>query len=222
MTTIQKLVAQCERLLSAGPKPKDSKLNYDYLRTEIIQVTHGLLKLDWYKGKNEGINDVNHLMIQTYEDVEVLNDTTRNRNYATLPAFPMNLPMSMGVQQVKPITGNRTTDVAMIPLLPQEMEMFQSLLVGEEILKDQFCFELDRNKIWFTEANDKTLLESNINTVEVRMLVIDPTNGIADTDPYPVPPELELDIIKGVLVLHGYNPAQAADMVNDGSPQRPK
>jgi hypothetical protein len=217
LTTIQKLVAQSKRLLEHGPRTRDSKLSDRYLKEEIIQVTHQLLKLDWYKGKNEGINDVNHLMIATYNDIEVLNDDTRNRDYAVLPAFPMNLPMGMGVQQVKPVTGNRTTDVAFVPLLPMEMEMFQSLLVGEEIMRDQFCYELDRNKIWFTESNNKTLLESDIDTIEIKMLVIDPAQ-VADTDPYPVPPEMELEILKSVLILHGYNPNEAADMVNNGNP----
>ena len=218
MTTIQKLVAQSKELLSKGPRPRDSKLRDAYLKEQVIQVTHQLLKLDWYKAKNEGENVVNHLMIATYPAVSVVNDTTRNRNYSVLPAYPMNLPKGMGVQQVKPITGNRTTDVAMIPLQPMELEMFQSLQVGEEVLKDQFCFELDRSKIFYTEANGKTLLESNISTVEVKMLVIDPAQ-VADTDMYPVPPEMEMDILKGVLVLNGYDPKTAADLINDGNPQ---
>ena len=188
------------------------------MKEQVIQVTHQLLKLDWYKAKNEGENVVNHLMIATYPAVSVVNDTTRNRNYSVLPAYPMNLPKGMGVQQVKPITGNRTTDVAFVPLQSFEMELFQSLQVGEEVMRDQFTYELDRSKIWYTEANGKTLLESNISTVEVKMLVIDPAQ-VADTDMYPVPPEMEMEILKGVLVLNGYDPKAAADLINDGNPQ---
>lgn len=217
MTTKRKLAAQIIRLLSAGTKSKDSTLSERYIFEEIQQVTHRLLRLSWFENRNLGNFDANHLMIATYDTVAVLNDDTRNRNYCALPAYPENIPGGYGAQSVRPLTGNVSVDVDMIPIQPHELSMFRSLSVGMEILKDQFCWELDRDKIWFTERNNKTLLESDIDNLEVKMLVIDPSQVEAD-DNYPVPPGMEFDIIKEVLALHGYTSKEVADMVNNNNP----
>jgi hypothetical protein len=215
MTTLNKLRAQCKRLLSGGTPPKDSKLNDDYIIEELRQVGYGLMKLEYYAGKNEGRNGVTPLAIATYPGITVSNDTLRKRNYSLLPAFAMNV--AEGVQQVKPQTGIPGKDVAMIPIDPQEYELFKSLTVGAEIMRDQFTFEVDRDKVWYSKKSDKTLLESNITLVEMRILVHDPAQLSAE-DPYPIPPEMEAEMVKGVLMLHGYTPQKAADLINNDNP----
>lgn len=217
MTTKKKLAAQIIRLLSAGTRSKDSALSYKYIYEEIQQVTHKLLRLSYYEGKNEGFHDANHLMIATYDAVAVADDTTRHRNYCTLPAYPININGNVGVQSVRPLTGNVSVDVEMIPIMPGELALFRSLATGAEVLKDQFCWELDRDKIWFTERNNSTLLEEDIDNLEVKMLVVDPAQ-VGENDNYPVPPNMEFDIIREVLALHGYNGVQVADMVNNNNP----
>lgn len=210
------------RLLSGGTTPKDSKLSRPYIIEELRQVSFGLLKLEWYNGKNAGDNSVLPLCIATYPSIAVSNDTVRKRNYCLKPAFFMNLPGGIGIQQVKPQTGIPSIDVAMIPIMPLEMELFKSLLVGSEIMKDQFTFEDDRNKIWFSKKNNKTVLESNISLVEIKGLVHDPAQ-IDENDEYPVPPEMQMAMIRGVLELHGYTPQKAADLVNNdnSNPNQP-
>lgn len=219
MTTRRKLAAQIRRLLSNGPQTKDSKLSDRYIQELIGQVTHRLLKLDYFQGKNMGDDVVNHLCVATYEDLTVLNDTQRKRNYVLLPAYPMNLPGGTGIQEVRPYTGKVDVDVAMIPINSGEVDLFRSQLFGLEILKDQFCWEPTRDRIYFTRRNEKSLLESNITKVQIKMVVIDPEQ-IEEDDNYPVPPELENQIILEVLKLHGYNPQQAADLINDGQPTK--
>lgn len=218
MTTLRKLSAQARKLLSAGTQPKDSKLRDRYVQEEIRQIAHKMMKLEFFTTKNDGGSDVYPLGIATYSNVTVQNDTTIKRNYIDLPAFPMNLPGGVGVQQVRPQTGVVTNDRAMIPIMPHELELFSSLLVGAEILKDQWCFEVDRDRILFTERNNKTFLTAFPGgKVELKMVVLDP-DQIDEDDNLPVPPEMEFDILKEVLVLHGYTPTQAYDMVNDSNP----
>ncbi len=220
MTTKKKLLFQCKRLLSSGTTPKDSNLNDAYIKTEIIQVTNSLLKIDYYNSKDASgkLQSVNPVCIATYSSVAVANDTTFKRNYSLLPAYAMNVRDSdgnnVGVQQVRPQTGLPVKDVAMIPIQPHEYELFKSLLVGAELLKDQFTFEVDRNKVWYSKKSDKTLLESSITAVEMKIVVYDPST-IDDDDNYPVPPEMEFEIVKSVLLLHGYQPQKAEDLINN-------
>ncbi len=211
MVTLRKLCFQVKRLLSAGTTPKDSKLNDAYIIAEIRQVTHGLLKMEWYAGKQEGRVGASPILIATYPDVPVLNDTVRKRNYSVLPAYPMNV--EEGVQQVKPMTGIPSRDVAMIPIAPHEYELFKSLLVASEIMKDQFTFEVGRDRVEYTKKDNKTLLQHGINFVEMKILVQDPEQ-ISEDDNFPVPPEMELQIIQGVCALHGMLNV-THDQVND-------
>lgn len=217
MTTPRKLAYQISRLLSKGTKPKDSSLNEDYLIAEVRQAAHAKIKGEFYQQKNEGENAVNFLYIGTYSNIEVQFDDDRERCYIDLPAVPMSLPGMQGIQEVRPQTGDVATDVAMIPIMPNELELFRSLNVGSEIFKDQFCFEPSRDKIWFTERDNETLLEADIEEVEVKLVVLDPAQ-IGDNDTLPVPPEMEMDIIKDVLMLHGYNTKEATDLINNSNP----
>lgn len=215
MTTLKKLSYQGMRLLSGGTKPRDSKLSDQYIQEEIKQITAKLIRTEWFGLKNAGENAVSPYCIATYPNLAVQSDATSGRNYIDLPAQPMNIPGGEGIQQVKPQTGEPDIDRAMVLIKPNEFEMFRSLLVGAEIMKDQFCAEPDRSKIWFTEINDETLLDQDITDVELKMVVIDPSQ-VGENDAYPIPPEMEIDILKELLVLHGYNPQQAHDMINDG------
>jgi len=195
MTTLRKLSSQVIRLLSAGPKTKDSKLSEAYIQQEILQITHKLLRLQYFEEKNGGEHSLSHHCIATYTGVTVANDTSRNRNYALLPARPMNLPGGMGLLEARPETGDIHEDVAMVIIQPFELEMFRSLNVGLEVMSDQFCVELDRDRVWFTERNDETLLDAGIDTVELKMPIID-LNQIEPDDTYPVGPDMEIDILK--------------------------
>jgi hypothetical protein len=219
MTTLRKLASQVIRLLSAGPKTKDSKLSEAYIQTEIRQVTHKLIKGEWFASKNDNDHVVNHLYVGTYRDIEVQLDEDRNRCYALLPCYPIALPNHLGIQEVKPQTTNVHEYVAMIPINPQELELFRSLNVGQEILSDQWTYEPARDRVWFTERNDETLLDAGIEDVEMRLVVIDPAQ-IDENDNYPIDPALEIDLIKEVLMLHGYTTKEAADLINDSVPAK--
>lgn len=219
MVTLKKLSDQVLRLLSAGLKTKDSKLTIEAIQTEIRQVTHKLIKGEWFAMKNDGEHVVNTLYVATYRDVAVQLDSDRNRCYALLPCYPIALPNHLGIQEVKPQTEDTHEYVAMIPINPMELELFRSLNVGQEILSDSWCFEPARDRVWFTERDDETLLDAGFEEVEMKLVVIDPAQ-VSATDPYPIDPALEIDLIKEVLMLHGYSAKEAADLVNDSVPTK--
>lgn len=219
MTTLQKLSSQVIRLLSAGAKTKDSNLNQDYIIAELRQLCNKKIRAEFYSSLNAGDRDVNHLCIATYEDIEVLFDEGRQRCYIDMPVFPESLPGSLGIQEIRPQTGDPSIDVAMIPIMPHELELFRSLNVGLEVMRDQYCWEPDRGKTWFTDANNESLIEAGITEVEMKCVVIDPAQ-IGDTDNLPISPGYEIDIITECLQLHGYSTREATDLVNDNAPQK--
>lgn len=214
MTTKKKLAAQIMRLLSGGNKTKDSNLNELYIIEEIGQVCHKLIRGEYFELKNAFDEPLQHTYIATYTNVTVTNDTQRQRNYALLPARPMHLPGGLGIQEVRPYTGKPAKDVPMIPIMPHEISLFSGLNTGMEIFKDSYCWEPDRDRVWFTEKNDATLIDNSITAVEIKMAVIDPAQ-VGTTDELPISPEMEIDVISQVLALHGYTGKEAEDLVNN-------
>jgi len=218
MTTLKKLQYQIDRLLSAGPKTRDSKLSPKYIQTEIVQVANALIKAEHFTKMKMGERDVDALKIATYSNLEVKADDFFGRNYIELPAYPENLPDGLGIQQVKPMTGNPTDDRAMVIIMPNEVEIFSELLVGMEVMKDQFCAQPDRDKIFFTERNGETLIDSGVKEVELQMVIIDPAT-LDENDRFPISPAQEIDVIQRVLQLHGYSAKEVTDLINDNIPQ---
>ncbi len=217
MTTLNKIAHQVIRLLSAGPKPKDSKLDNRYIMTEIRQAINASIKREHFMVMNDGRRDVTPLAIATYSDLPILNDETFNRNYVELPSFYIQLPDGVGLQQVRPQTGDASTDRPMIIVNPHEINMVQGSLFSLECLKDQWLVEPDRYKLFFSERNDETLLDSGIESVEIKIVVVDPEQ--IDEDSFlPIDPAAEAEVIVQVLQLHGYTAREIADMISNSNP----
>lgn len=214
MTTIKKLAEQVIRLLEAGTQPVDSKLSQQVISREIRQIIHVRIRGDMRQAYIDGEKTVDSHYVGTYE-VDVKTDG-QDRCYIDLPQY-MYLYSHAGVQQIRPLTGSKKTDRPMIPIMPNEMYLYDRINAGREVLKSQWCYELHRDKAYFTEKDGKTLIEKKIKKVEVQSVGVSVDN-IADSDIVPLPPEMEMDVINECLALHGYEAKQAADMVVDGNP----
>jgi hypothetical protein len=220
-TTPRKLRTQITQLLERGPKTTDSKLSERHIQTQILQACGKVLKTQWYEDRKLGADhNVNHLCIATYTDVAITLDEDRGRCFALLPASPEPLPGGLGVQEVKPWkAGDPSEERAMIPLAYGDRELLAGLTAGEEILSDSFCYELDRDRVWFTEKDNETILDAGIDEVEMKLVIIDPAE-YDDNDTLPLSPSQEFEVLKEVLLLNGFNPAQIADVTNDGNPNK--
>lgn len=204
------------RHLNAGGRPRDSQLNLRYIMAEVRQSVNQAIKAEYFSILNAGDRAVNSLAIATYRDVAVSNDVVMGRNYCLLPSFYISLPGGVGLQQVRPQSDNPSINKPMIIANPHDIDMISGSLFSMEILKDQVIAEPDRSKIWFSEKNDETLLDSWINTLELKIVVVDPAQVGEDTD-LPVDPSQEVTVIREVLALHGYTSKEIHDMINDGN-----
>jgi len=105
-------------------------------------------------------------------------------NTVTLPVFPMTLPMDMGVWKVSLVSNG----VAMIPINSTMSNVYGA--TNASFLEGQTGYTVKGNKIKFTT--------SVTTSVAVELLVSDfSTTG--ETDPLPVSPDIEADVITDVL-----------------------
>lgn len=105
-------------------------------------------------------------------------------NAVTLPVYPINLPMDMGVWKVSLASNG----VAMIPINSSMANIYGG--TNASYLEGQTGYTVKGNKVRFT---------TNVSTsILVELLVSDFTTT-GETDPLPVSPDIEADVITDVL-----------------------
>lgn len=220
VTTFKTLAQQTMRFLSAGTKTADSKLDQRVVIRELRQVASSIVRDEYKEMKLNEEKMVVERFLVTYTGLDVRFDETREQYYTAIPDNYVHLWSGEGVQQVVPMTGDESVDRAMIPLRPFDMELYRSLPAGS--FEDQWAYFIDRNRIWYKDnypqAKEKrTVADANIKKVMMTIVSLGP-QGIKDTDPYPVPMEMERDLITGVLQLYGYTAEESRDLTSNLNP----
>lgn len=109
---------------------------------------------------------------------------TPSANTVTLPVYPISLPMDMGIHKVSLVSDG----IAMIPINSTMDNIYGA--TNTAFLEGQTGYRPNGNKIRFTK--------SVTTSVAVELLVSDfSTTG--ETDPLPVSPDVEADVITDVL-----------------------
>ena len=145
----------------------------------VDQVSNALLAMKMQPEARIGIVDVPTCMIATYSDVATTGNT------AKLPAFPIQLPMDMGVWSVKSSAG-----LAYIPIQTGYWDLMGGL--DEGLLEDQVGFYVRGGTIYFTSTPT--------GTVDIELLIVDPAM-LGPHDPYPVPADMEALVVERVVGL---------------------
>jgi hypothetical protein len=186
MTTLNKLTEQVMRIFSRGtgsPENVNPLVDRREVKLLVVQATHEILAMETKDAIRLGDVNIPTCMIATYENIDVVGDT--GAKYTDLPAFPIKLPQDMGVWSV--VSSDR---IPYIPITTAAWDLLGAM--DEGLIEDQIGFYVEGRKIKFTQ--DPT------ETVTIKLLVIDPAE-IGENDPYPVPPEIEGQVIQRVLQL---------------------
>lgn len=181
MTTRSKIAEQAEREFMRSFDREDIKPKLERRLTMLLvdQVANALLGMKMQPEARIGIVDVPTCMIATYEDIA----TTGNQ--CELPAFPIQLPMDMGVWSIKSSGG-----VAYIPISTGFWDLMGGL--DEGLLEGQVGFYVRGKKVHFTSAPAAT--------VDIELLIVDPAL-LGPHDPYPIPADLEGMVVERVVAL---------------------
>jgi hypothetical protein len=184
--------------LSGGDPSQDSHLDervvIRYLRMAADGICAGQIAQAWTNGQRT----VDSHYIATFNDI-VVSAGTGGRNYALIPSYGyISLPNQTGIQRVAPLRADGSYGPAMIPINPNEMDIYGS--ITENILGKQWYYEPDRGRVWFGKRDGKTLLQAEITKVQIKVVTLDP-QSVGSDDPIPIPPEVQLQIIGQVIEL---------------------
>lgn len=205
MTTLGILTEQIQRLYKrASGSNRAEKIVIDKreLRPLILQVANEVLG-----AKTQGILSFGDLStppctIISFDAIAVT--VVNGRSTAPIPVFPLQLPRDMGVWSVVAKTAGND-GVAYIPISTGDWDLLSAL--DEGLLEGQIGFYVEGKSVFFSAAPT--------TTVKMKLLVAD-ISTLADTDPFPVSPELEGQIIRGVLdILNGVTIPTTPDITKE-------
>ena len=172
--------------LAGGYRDVAQSVQMEDVVKAIEQVINTMFQTQYYSATlptGETVPD--NLMIAFYEDVSV--DSYGDKANADLPIVPISLPRNMGIYRVV-----NTEDIDFIPVpLGQG-----ALLKADKLLNDllgSVYYEVRKNQIIFSK--DITLLD--VNTVNMYLVVMD-ISLYSNTDPLPIPANMEEEIIEKV------------------------
>lgn len=181
MTTLNKITEQVERLYMRSIDQDKLKPVVDRREISILvaQVTNTVLAAEPKQQSRLGAVEIPACVIATYTNQPVTSFTT------PLPAYPIHLPMNMGVWHVS------ATGKAFIPVTSDAWDLLSDM--DEGLLEGQVGYTVEGRNI-------KYLSDPGASTVTVKLLIVDPSS-LGPHDPFPVPPELEAVVIEKTLEL---------------------
>lgn len=172
--------------LAGGYRDVAQSVQMEDVIKAIEQVINSIFQTQYYSATlptGETIPD--NLMIAFYENIAVASYGDKAK--AELPAVPISLPRNMGVYRV--VNEN---DIDFIPVpLGQG-----ALLKADKLLNDllgSVYYEVRKNEVIFSK--DITLLD--VTTVNMYLVVMD-ISLYSNTDPLPIPANMEEEIIEKV------------------------
>lgn len=196
-TSRMKISEQCLLWLNGGRLPDAANVHIYEIRELVNQIGNKLLKLQFVENMNLGENIPNGLAIAEYNNMPIVK--YNNVSKSVLPAYPIKLPMNMGLYEIF-ATGDVTS--TFIPLQQGDIAMLASMPLLNAIFP-YTGYELRGMNVVYSK--DLTNNGQSSPTVTIRLVVLD-FSQYGDTDILPIDASQEYDIITEVCKFYGAEP----------------
>jgi len=201
MATKKRLAEQVMRIVSGGHLKPDRTIDIREVMLYIDQLRDKAAKLAAYEAQKMGNHSMDQSWLSFQENITVQAAGANGLEYIDLPVKILALPGGLGLYQVSPVDD--MTDAFKIIFAGQ-----QGLLAGTQALAhtgNTYCW-----------AVGDTVYLINNGEVAVSALVVASSDSIAESADYPVPPEVEDDIIKEAVQMFGVMQQIPHDEREDG------
>lgn len=185
-------------------------------RREVIdalrQSSMRFFKQDYYKSLEDRQRQIDPHYVARFTGLSILEDDGRfDRNYIELPSQYAALKNNEGVQRVWPVVEDEIDYIEMIPIPDGAQEIYRNLTVNDALI-GIWTYTVVRDRVYFGKNGGETLLDEDIETVDIDIVVISPVD-VGDEDPFPLPPEFHFDLIVSVVQLFAPNQERVNQVV---------
>ena len=202
MATKKQIAEQALRILSGGHIKPDRTLDIRELMLNLDQIRDARVRIDTLNSVKEGDYSVDEDYLSFYTPVAVTT-TGEGMRIATLPVSTIALYGGLGVYQVTPVNNQ---EAPYIIIKPGEVGM----LAGSSAVEHEdkvFCWVIG-DTMYFKN------LAAGVSAVT--MLLAASSKDIAESADYPVPPDVEDDLLKQLVQMFGAAKQIPHDEAEDG------
>jgi|TARA_R100001509_G_scaffold148944_1_gene107080 hypothetical protein len=203
-TTKKQLAEQIIRILNSGDVTNDNSIDPRELLLAIEQERDRLVRLRLFESMNQGEGGIPGDVVSTFDNITIKKDTTKDLLYSSLPGRVMSLPKDMGILHV---SYTKDQYNAFIRMPNGSLSLYNGLL--SSAIGGRGGYWLEGDRIYYNSSVD----DCCGNTVIIKMVM-----NSGDVDPndiFPIPSDLESEVIRNIIQL--YSPMKAApnDEQND-------
>jgi len=203
MATKAQLAEQVLRILEGGSPTQDSQFDLREIMLYIDQARDKMATMSVFQNVKTGEFDIDSEFLVEYPDRIISTDTSRNLRYSDLPVSVLSLPYEMGIYAIHP-RQNVEEQFIRIPGLAHGL--YAGLL----------SFNVEAKTYYWNTGRRVFFKNVDPMLTYIHMLLCPSSKEIAEGDEFPVPPQMEEDIIKLAVQLFGTEKQIPHDEISDG------
>lgn len=222
MSTIRDVSDRILRVLNGGNVKRDSKFHILDIRYMVRDGAAKFIKGDWFAERNEGGKDIDSRYVVPFWGLE-LKKNDQGENYIEIPVKSwIRLPYGAGIRSVRPDHSGtpsvKTKNVENRPFIPVPNDfedIYWQLPAGS--IEQQVGWMLRKDKIVFTKAGEKTLMEHGMTKVAMSIVTADPA-AVGIDEQLPLSAEMVSALITEVILLFQEGSPKVVDAIDNQNP----
>tara|TARA_R110000824_G_scaffold311311_3_gene498485 strand:+ start:2772 stop:3398 length:627 start_codon:yes stop_codon:yes gene_type:complete len=203
-TTKKQLAEQITRILNSGDVTHDNSIDPRELLLAIEQERDRLVRLRLFESLSRGEGEIPGDVVSTFDSITIKKDTIKNLLYSSLPGRIMSLPKDMGILHV---SYTKDQYNAFIRMANGSLSLYNGLV--SSMIGGRGGYWLEGDRIYYNNSVD----DCCGNTVIIKMIM-----NSGDVDPndiFPIPPDMEAEVIRNVMQLYAPMKSVPNDEQND-------
>ena len=203
-TTKKQLAEQVIRILNSGDVTNDNSIDPRELLLAIEQERDRLVRLRLFESLSQGEGDIPGDVVSTFDSITIKKDVVKNLLYSSLPGRIMSLPRDMGILHV---SYTKDQYNAFIRMPNGSLSLYNGLV--SSMIGGRGGYWLEGDRIYYNNSVD----DCCGNTVIIKMIM-----NSGDVDPndiFPIPPDMESEVIRNVIQLYAPMKSAPNDEQND-------
>ena len=203
-TTKTQLAEQIIRILNSGDTTHDNSIDPRELLLAIEQERDRLVRLRLFESLSQGEGGIPGDVVSTFDSITIKKDTVKNLLYSLLPGRIMSLPKDMGILHV---SYTKDQYNAFVRMPNGSLSLYNGLVAS--MIGGRGGYWLEGDRIYYNSSVD----DCCGNTVIVKIVM---NSGDVDPDDiFPIPPDMESEVIRNVMQLYDPMKTVPNDEQND-------
>ena len=203
-TTKKQLAEQIVRILNSGDVTHDNSIDPRELLLAIEQERDRLVRLRLLELLSQGERNIPGDVVSTFDSITIKKDAIKNLLYSSLPGRIMSLPKDMGLLHV---SYTKDQYNAFIRMPNGSLSLYNGLV--SSMIGGRGGYWLEGDKIYYNNSVD----DCCGNTVIIKMIMN--SGDVNPNDIFPIPPDMESEVIRSVIQLYSPMKTVPNDEQND-------